>query len=586
MGKNRIIGYISFAALVLAVVWNLYEGYAQRIVMALYERNTTEVFASIISGQKDFPVEYYYSITNTLFRCYFLAACVFAALFTLLLRVFRRDTVDALFDATRGTAMVVLAALAIKRILAAPFAMWNGARLAWAFALANGHRIYYSIDSGPVLSTMYGPLTPLVYLPATVAPTPTLAIVAGACISAMFYYLPVLWMQRTVEKKDKGGYVPHMFTVFCLLTFTTSSLAWPAFAVHADAPALGFGMGACVLLWRGLFRGKQREIFFSGMLVVFSICVKQTMVPLAIALPLYAIVTRGRGAFMRHAAGMIVTGTVVLAVLLYLYGAKDLYFNMVSFPLGAPWRYSKEPLESLFIAFTHLMKRGWLYAAFLAALVFHTFSKRGERSSGNKWALAALAALFLVPTTLVGRVRTGGAANTLSPALYFAAVSFTLGLGDLVGAAAERGVRTKKRARIFLMVFFGMLTLFDIRGFWNIRTATPDIMGNNHEMAFKYIRKNPGKAYFPNLPLPHLMAENKLYHFAVGIRDRRVAGFITGPEHFRANVPPNAEFIAFPASAARTHTWERMPEFTKEIDVEALPGWTVYGREDGARGEI
>src|SRR4051794_40991944 len=44
-------------------------------------------------------------------------------------------------------------------------------RLAPTFALTHGYNVYYPPESGPALSTLYGPVTVLAYLPATLAST-------------------------------------------------------------------------------------------------------------------------------------------------------------------------------------------------------------------------------------------------------------------------------------------------------------------------------------------------------------------------------------------------------------------------------
>src|SRR5437867_2712854 len=62
-----------------------------------------------------------------------------------------------------------------KVVAGAPAIDWNGARLAPTFALAHGYALYYPATSGPILNMVYGPLTPVAFLPAVLFGSPTAA---------------------------------------------------------------------------------------------------------------------------------------------------------------------------------------------------------------------------------------------------------------------------------------------------------------------------------------------------------------------------------------------------------------------------
>ena len=47
---------------------------------------------------------------------------------------------------------------AVGAVLGAPALDWNGARLAPTLALTHRYALYYPATSGPILSTIYGPL--------------------------------------------------------------------------------------------------------------------------------------------------------------------------------------------------------------------------------------------------------------------------------------------------------------------------------------------------------------------------------------------------------------------------------------------
>ncbi len=70
----------------------------------------------------------------------------------------------------------------------APETEWNADRLAMAFFWKYKFHLYNPENSvGPLISDMYGPLLALAYLPATIANTPTVALVLGKLTSLVFY---------------------------------------------------------------------------------------------------------------------------------------------------------------------------------------------------------------------------------------------------------------------------------------------------------------------------------------------------------------------------------------------------------------
>ncbi|HSH93452.1 MAG TPA: hypothetical protein VK968_04850, partial [Roseimicrobium sp.] len=75
--------------------------------------------------------------------------------------------------------IAVVAGQWIAEWLLAPQLIWNGARLAPSFALSHGSRLYYGPEAGLVSGHIYGPVSVLLCLPATLFNTPSAAIRAA-----------------------------------------------------------------------------------------------------------------------------------------------------------------------------------------------------------------------------------------------------------------------------------------------------------------------------------------------------------------------------------------------------------------------
>jgi hypothetical protein len=77
-------------------------------------------------------------------------------------------------------------------------------RLAATFALTHGYHVYYPSNSGPVLSTLYGPVTVLAYLSASLASRLTAAILIGDNIDAAPSSTSPLYLQYVLLPEPPG----------------------------------------------------------------------------------------------------------------------------------------------------------------------------------------------------------------------------------------------------------------------------------------------------------------------------------------------------------------------------------------------
>jgi len=79
---------------------------------------------------------------------------------------------------------------------------WSAARLAPAMSLWHGYALYSAPGSGPVTGWIYPPLATLAYLPATLIPDPTSAVLAGRCLSLVYFFAPAAWLLMT-DRTDR-----------------------------------------------------------------------------------------------------------------------------------------------------------------------------------------------------------------------------------------------------------------------------------------------------------------------------------------------------------------------------------------------
>jgi hypothetical protein len=138
-------------------------------------------------------------------------------------------------------------------IAVAPFVIENDHRLAPTFAILRGYSLYYGQTDGPILTTIYGPIAPLAYLPAALARTPVFATRIATILSLLFFYVPALVLLGNLEPRVPSRPLIHWVRCLTLITALVSlvePLSKSSSLVHADAPALGASALSCFFALR------------------------------------------------------------------------------------------------------------------------------------------------------------------------------------------------------------------------------------------------------------------------------------------------------------------------------------------------
>jgi hypothetical protein len=467
----------------------------------------------------------------------------------------------------------------------------NAARLAPIFALTYGYQLYYPADSGPLLSIIYGPLTAFSFLPTTLASSPTIAVIIGSFLAFFFYSVPILWlhigqMWHTPQKLWIGIYG---FIGFCLFTLHDPSLSYSAFRIHADAPALGFSAAACAVLYFRKHQDSFLPLLISAILVICAIWTKQVTIPLVVALPLYIFLADGWKCCQRYLLYLVTAGIIISGLLLLIFPANLVWFNLVTVPSHHPWT-SPNKLVALLGGTRKLLQQSWLLIVIIFSYYLYcnfflekqwTMQQGREWLRDNRWIMLVLIGFFMLPTSVVGSVKLGGDVNTFSYSLYFflAAATLIITEGSL-GLNIKVYPPEPKIFKLLLIVMIFTFTLTEIPpAFPSLYRKIEGIYNNSTEKVYKYAKKHPGEAYFPVYPLSTLIAEGKLYHFNHGLFDRDKAGIPITREHFIAYLPAHLQYIIIPKGNANDEYVEKyLPEFNTRIQLDEFPDAAVYVR--------
>lgn len=469
-----------------------------------------------------------------------------------------------------------LAGLLGHKILTSIFYNLNWIRLQKTFAMAYGYPLYYGPDSGPVLGTMYPPVSVLAYLPAAYFSSPFFAMRASETLNIVTFFLPVLWLHvMGTPRQARALLFPLLaFLSFAFVPFLISSLRSAAFYIHADAPTLGLAATACAVLICARNKGSFSVLFSSAVFAVLAVWSKQVAVPLLLALPLYVFLTCGRKTAVRYLVCLAVSGGIISSVFIGVYGFKELYFQVITIP-GSQGLREKEGLPPFIYASYKLLTESSLILLMGSLIIRPLASLRApqERVSewlrNNPWALMLLVSVFMIPTSLLGRAKLGGSSNTLCYTTYFLAAAVTMAFAR---ASTEPAVKKCLLAIVAIFLTIQVPSLY-------YKFAYPDHKNLNFaRTAYEHLKKNPGKTYFPRLTIMHLIAEKKLYHDSMALMDREVAGFRLSKDRLAEYFPAGFKQVAFLKGKEAGMEWLHLPEFSEITDDPELPGFFVYRR--------
>lgn len=475
---------------------------------------------------------------------------------------------DSLQRAFLWLGFALLSMQVLEAVVKESRAPWCNARLAPAAGWLRGYPIYSRRHDGPVTGFIYGPLGELAYVPAVAwGDRPSHMLLMGCALSFLYCAAPAVFLilcyaRRTAARASGPGLTAVL--VFLVATGLSPSLARSVYMVHADAPALGLAAGA-LMVWM-LARDPESSLALglaSG-LAVAACFAKQVLV----FAPLGVVVLAALSAGWR--AGLKAAGFVLLWLALALVGVarlgswRDFVFNAITIPARHPW-ITENPQEPA--SFAHrlgavalatfidndisLVVFGGLL--FVLATAYQAVRERPAGSRLNfrnwtqeRWFPALVFAALALPAGVVGRAKVGGDINAYSFPAYFLALSLALLLVDFLARPFARPWEACKTwVRVALVV--AAAGLLFVRGPQATRTLyLARDMPNTSDQVYDYALRHPGLVYFPWHPLPVLLAEGRLDHFAYGVVDRDLAGFPVAPAEFRACLPPEFQAVALP----------------------------------------
>ncbi len=444
---------------------------------------------------------------------------------------------------------------------------WNDARLARGIALWSGYSLYPGRDSRvPIIGTMHGPVPHLFYSCLAFLKDPTVLLLAACALSCLFYFGAVLWLHVGDGRSVAGVYG----FLACTALLLASPGAWySGLTVHVDACAI-----CCAVLAAGLLMRdgplQARALAASAILAMLSVACKQTMAPVAIALPCFVLMLEGKRAFGRYVGVQIAASAVIFGAMLALFWPpRDLLFNTFTLAWQQPRIVAITPKILRGLSHMRLQLAAGAPALLLLIAVFALGpGSLREKIAKHRWLVFLWMAALQLPIELRAWSTDGGDTNHLGVVTLFISLAVTCGLvglwrADVNGVAA-------RALLIGMLLACVPLPLAISRNLRLVRT-------NSTQIAYDYARQHPGRAYFPINPLAALLAEGKLTHLDDALLDRELAGFPISEEQFAAGLPSHYELVAYlPGMSPHAAILRSLLEDKPLVEEPGLDGWRVY----------
>jgi hypothetical protein len=455
--------------------------------------------------------------------------------------------------------------------------IFNDGRLAPVFSMLKGNPPFYPLNQGPLLNTVYGPLSYVYYFPCGLfSHNVSLAIMAGSLLSFLAFAIPVGFVLFGQRNSLAGGQIFWLGTLCTFQAFVYSGVAYSAFNIHADAPAILFS-SLCVLL---LDRPEAtltslRALCLSATFGVLTVWTKQTYAAVLL-LPLVVAMVEKQVWKTRLVLLVWITLLNLLLVLVFSRwcGFDALWENLVKIPGAFPsgqvsFLYGSDAqaagaLQGQFRSFVvsaHVLFGKYLTPYLICFLLYllNRLKNGWSSPSGNLTihvprlaGLFFLLALFNLPLAADSAIKLSGpSVNDDTPFAWFLILAiFCL----IVKPQTVAGAAETWRASRAIYAVFAAIALLGLAGAArhlssNLK-AISTAFQNDEAAVTAACRQSPGKYYFPWHPLAAYFGEGRFYHWEYIAELRAGVGKPLTLEHFNQYLPPRASVICLPLDNA------------------------------------
>ena len=460
------------------------------------------------------------------------------------------------------------------------FDEWTGPKLYPALALAHGADLYQTSE-GPFLLTIYGPGSPIFYLPAALGSDPESCM----WIACILNYLVLFAAACAIFLSEREKALPFFACTAMAWLFlmandkTTNTL----YFIHHDLPALAYLFAGSLFLLRRNQDTRKRDVFVGSTFIWLAVWTKIVALPWLL-LPLLSVFS-SRRSFLHSiklpVLAVGVTGIALFALFSWLFGAKDIWFHTLSTTNSYSWREcqtlfgeQKEPLvgngfSDRLIALLRLTvqysSQYWTILLGCGFLLLSGLTKKGDRICF--W-LSAIYFLAL-PTCLCALAKFGGVANSLVFA-HAPAYAALLRKAILLASSLFPSPLLPP-ATIAFAIISALPTLRTASG------ASRDTSQSPLQLAYLHLtQEDTTPIYFALAPIPNLLATGEVHDSGEALTFATMTNHEALPPEAGTQSPLNIPTIAFGPTGYSITFFSRKFDLTPTPSPPLLKNWTLY----------
>jgi len=329
----------------------------------------------------------------------------------------RRDALVVALALVSLVSLVLLAAAGVVHMLSD---FWSFIRFAPSVAILRGYALYYPEGEGPLLGWSYGPVAPLLQLPAAAFPDPISAVVAAGILNEAVLLLPLLYLAWQVLPAGPAGRASGVLIVAALqasLLLVSASAYWLR-QIQVDAFAMGLALlsGAVLLGGDPAVPLPKPRLGASAFLFAAAVFSKQNELCLVPVLIAYVGARDGLRAGVQWVLAAAIAGAVGLLTLVAFSGWNAVFLNMwlvpTRHPLGKPGVQGIAEVGAVFLE----QLSPFIAVGLTLVLVLWKIGPRHETWRqwllASPWILPAAGAVVMFPISVMGGVKIGGDVNS------------------------------------------------------------------------------------------------------------------------------------------------------------------------------
>ncbi len=441
-----------------------------------------------------------------------------------------------------------------------PISDWNEVRLAPAFALRHGLTVYAPSGGGPLSTWIYGPLTIVLNLPATFAPSATSAIQTANAINTLTVVIPLVLVCWTVDRlRDAPWAYRACALALCVLFLPAATLTFQV----ADNAAVACGLISCWCLTRP--GTPYRLPAVAAAWCVLSICAKQNAVFLLVAQLIYLRAFTPRGNALRHLLWVAALGLPAALACGAYFGFANMWLNLVTIPSRVPWGAL---VDKIALRWPHLLVH--LVTPFVLLLLWRrsAFWPARESSLGRSVRCNVIAFVTFLPIGFLSFFKVGGDTNVFHSHYYLQPL--------LVATFVAHAGTSAAGPRWLLAVAAAAVALR-----WpEFRELPSQPLTAHLTQASLVAAKAPQSTWFPNNPVVTFYSDGKLYNVEDGLATRHLAGIGIREVDFRRHLPAPLTTIVYDVRVTSPFALQLLSEFTL---ASRTGRWALYQKASSAR---